>query len=93
MKIPATFQLLGCTYVVGIVARKDWKFADDEVGMFDPLSKTIYIRKESKALMQHTFLHEVVHAILGAMNHSLYESEDFVDLFSGLLHQALLTAE
>lgn len=94
MKIPGSFYLMGSRYSVKIVPAKVWPFADDEVGVFDPLSKTISLRKQERSGLEHTYLHELTHAILHAMNRDkLYMDESFVDVSSGLLHQALLTAE
>jgi hypothetical protein len=45
-------------------------------------------------MQEHTFLHELTHFILNAMGESeLRGNEKFVDVFSGLLHQALVTME
>jgi hypothetical protein len=47
-----------------------------------------------KSQFEQTFLHELVHFILDAMGKSeLRANEEFVDLFAGLLHQALTTGE
>ena len=43
--------------------------------------------------IEETFYHELVHIILyHAGEHELRNNEKFVDVFSGLLHQALTTA-
>lgn len=39
------------------------------------------------------FCHELTHHILREMHNKLRDDEGFVDLFSSLLHQALITAE
>lgn len=41
---------------------------------------------------EETFLHELTHGILYAMEHPLARSEVFVTKFSRLLHKALTTA-
>jgi predicted SprT family Zn-dependent metalloprotease len=44
-------------------------------------------------LVDATFFHEMTHAILYAMGREdLNQDENFVDVFSGLFHQALKTA-
>lgn len=46
------------------------------------------------SILDHTFLHEVIHAILWEMGERrLYNNEKFVDLLSNLLCQVLRTLE
>ena len=53
---------------------------------------TINVFGQSETLLHHTYLHEVTHAILDAMGkEDLSKDEEFVDMFSGLLHQVLTT--
>ena len=43
---------------------------------------------------EQSFFHEFIHHILSIMNeHDLRNNEKFVDIFSGLLHQAFITME
>lgn len=49
-------------------------------------------RKFKEHEMHATFWHEVTHAILHDMDHSLYLNEKFVDEFSTRLAQAVKTA-
>ncbi len=63
-----------------------------------PRSDIIPVSESSR---EHTVLHELTHAILYHADaavklpddKSLRDNEGFVDLFSGLLHQALTTME
>lgn len=86
MKIPARFSLLGTHYNVRTVPKID----EETVAYFDPQKCLIALRSGlSKEQREHAFLHELVHAALHAMNNELYSDEQFVDVLSGLLHQAL----
>jgi hypothetical protein len=93
MKIPATFNLLGNVIAVTIIDAKDWK-EKDCVGFYNSFVSEIAILKRSSTLMEHTFLHEMMHAVLTAMGQDkLSKNEAFVDMSSGLIHQALSTAK
>ena len=47
-----------------------------------------------RSMLEATYLHELVHAVLSCMGDTeLYANEPFIDMFSGLLHQALVTGE
>jgi len=78
---------------VSILAPKDWTYSDTEecVGVFIPhLRKICLLYNPDKPALEHTYLHELVHAILHCMGRDeLYKDEAFVDLFAGLLHQSL----
>ncbi len=89
-KLPKSFQLLGLTYTVHIVPQADW-LHDDAIGVFLPERRRIEVLdRVDEAGRIHVYLHELVHAILVAMGQDkLNEDEAFVDMFSGLLHQAL----
>lgn len=94
MKIPKSFALHGTTYSVVIVRPEEWEGEDEDVGYFIPMRCVIVLKAVNRQLMEHTFCHELVHAIVNAMGEDkLYRNEKFVDTFAGLLHQALLTAE
>jgi hypothetical protein len=89
MKIPKRFTLLGCPYVVRVVPVSEWSM-DDCVGIFLPQSREIRLRQDKRQALEHAFLHELTHAVLLAMGREkLYGDEAFVDLLSGLFHQAL----
>lgn len=92
--IPKRFQLMGHTYSVCIVPDDQWMF-DDDVGACDHERHQIFIRKsQNDSAKQHTFCHELTHAILGKMGEDeLDEDEKFVDCFAGLLHQAWTTCK
>lgn len=98
MKIPKRFKLLGHTIEV----------KEDPAGMYENRrfgaacyeSKWINLTPKSPAhpitqsSLEHTFLHELVHMCLYHTEQAaLNENENFVDLFAGLLHQALTTME
>lgn len=92
MKIPSSFKLLGCTWKVHILAAKHWE-DDEAVGYCKPDTAEIYIKRTRRDLMEHTYLHEVLHATLYAMGSKLYDKEEFVDGLSGLLHQVMTSGE
>jgi Zn-dependent peptidase ImmA (M78 family) len=91
--IPASLKLLGHTITVRLVPEAEWKH-DDCVGLYEAHRHRILIRDSiSESLQHHTFYHELTHAILGTMGHQLNGDEVFVDMFSGLLHQAVSTTK
>ena len=99
MQIPKRFQLLGRTFTV----EQQDDFYDHErcFGESRNYEGVIVLQtaKHKKitfdpTMVETTFYHEMVHTILWAMNeHTLNENEQFVDVFAGLLHQILSTAE
>lgn len=89
MKIPASFNLHGLTYTVAVVKAKDWTGTEEEMGYLLPSQCAVAIKESAHQIMEHTFLHELTHAILSHMEHDLYSNETFVNVFAGLLHQAL----
>lgn len=91
--IPKTFQLMGHTITVRVVAEKDWT-DDDAVGLWNPQNLLIQIRGGMPdQRTQQAFCHELVHAILCHFSHPLNTDEAFVDTFAGLLHQAWTSIE
>lgn len=86
--VPRQFQLLNHTITVKIISAVD---AGDTYGWWDPDLNEIVLAKQSKSMMEHTFWHETVHAILHMMSHPLVDDEVFVDQFSGLLAQCVKT--
>ncbi len=90
MRIPKRFKLHGHTIEVRVVPNAE--MADH--GMYEPDKELITVRKGNQAMLEHTWLHELTHAILLAMGRDkLYADEGFVDAYSALLHQALTSAE
>ena len=98
IKIPKKFKLLGQTINVkfdnSLMFENNWLVVADYrkriIGL-QPDGKQNKIYNEN---LEHTYLHELTHWILHTMNeHELNQNEKFVDVFSGLLHQALKTSE
>lgn len=89
--IPHQLQILGNTIKVVIVPRRRWRRLNLE-GHWSPNHNTIAIcdsvPDERKG---QVFCHELVHAILDAMNDPKSKNEVFVDNFASLLHQAWST--
>lgn len=98
MKIPKSFSILG--HEVKILF-SDTRMKDkNALGYLEPsmlrihLAKTEDGEKLPTSIIEHTYLHEVVHKILQEMGElELYRNEKFVDLFAGLLHQVLTTSK
>jgi len=85
----ASYSLMGHTVKVFIVPEVDWK-TPDAVGTYEPHKHRILIRGGlSESLTQHTFYHEMLHSIAGAMDLPLNENEKDIDIMAGLLHQAM----
>jgi hypothetical protein len=57
------------------------------------MAKTDGTNKYSKQEKEETFWHELTHAILKDMNHSLYDNEKFVTQFSQRLNDAIRSAK
>ena len=92
MKIPKSVKLMGHTITVEVVNKKDWD-VEGAVAIWIPDEYRIRLMRQPRARLAHAYLHELTHATLDAMGHKLSRNESFVDLFSGLLSQALETAE
>lgn len=95
LRIPSEFQLMGRTI------RVEWTpelvSAKQAVGESVFMDDLIRLHKGppemSAQAAENTFLHELVHFCLHMMGQKdLTYNEEFVRLFSGLLHQALVTA-
>lgn len=94
MKIPKRFKLFATT--INIVS-DDKRMNDiDAYGYYEEseskitLCKVDGVNKLSKDRITDTFYHERTHAILQAMNKKdLSADEEFVDVFSKLLRQAV----
>jgi predicted SprT family Zn-dependent metalloprotease len=96
IQIPKQFNLLGHTIKVNVTP--NFRLIDGNLGEANYSEGSINLQgntKEfpvSKEMLEHTYLHEVIHFVLYFMgNEELREDEGFVDLFAGLLHQALQT--
>jgi hypothetical protein len=93
MKIPKSFKLAGLTIDVSV----DPTFFQKRSLLGEaqyPLQKIVLDGELHRESMQQNFLHELVHWILYVMNEdNLRDNEKFVDLFSALLHQTLISQE
>jgi len=95
MNIPGSVQLLGVTVPVFVVEPKKGK-KNKELGCayFSTKHITLYTSVRGKQVpdtsMQHTFFHELLHQVLDSAGYKEQNAdEQFVDVVSGLLHQAL----
>lgn len=98
MNIPEKFKLFGKEWTV--VFDNDKLDNDKAYGQSNYTSQEIYMASKAHGVeraqtgIEQTFMHELTHAILDSMHeHDLSNNEKFVQTFSGLLHQALTTAE
>jgi hypothetical protein len=97
MTIPESVNLLGVA--VPIIWWQDHERSEEELeyhGEAHFSSKIIYLAHTCRGkdlrqqLKEHTFFHEVLHQVLDSAGYKkLNNDEQFVDLVSGLLHQAL----
>lgn len=92
--IPTSFQLLGHAWTVehvhGDVIAKD---GDRCKGLCEFDELTIRVNVDlAPSLVWHTFMHEVMHAVLYSMGHELTSNEGFVDSIGGCLAQVLTSA-
>jgi len=86
MKIPKQFSLGGATWSVHLVSD-----SMSHYGWTDKTKNAIYVVKTGpKDRQEHTFCHELVHAVLWSMGKDTHE-EEFVDAFATFLHQAIKT--
>jgi predicted SprT family Zn-dependent metalloprotease len=98
MDIPRRLKLLGRTITVEYDPMLDGR--DGTVGEARYTSDSIALQpntdtfRRPQTQLEQVFLHELVHYILNEMNeYNLRDNEKFVDVFAGLLHQALTTME
>jgi len=96
MKIPKSFQLFGTT--IKVVFDDKFNNNNGSYGIYDPTTQTITLTGTykdsglSKDMIESVFFHEVIHAILGAMNqHELSQTEEFTQVLSQLFHQFIKT--
>ncbi len=97
MKIPKSFKLLGQEIVVKYKKNLSNKHNSWGKAYYDRNEIELQDNKYDEGLpdikIEEVFYHELVHFILySAGEHELKNNEKFVDVFSGLLHQALTTA-
>lgn len=98
MMLPSKFNLLGREINVKLVSdlkerHGAWGTYRDNTGEIELQCSTDSVGA-ADSLVEHSFYHELVHAILSAMGENdLNENEKFVDVFAGLLHQMQTTAK
>ncbi len=91
--IPKRYKLLGQTIKVRVIPTAKWR-SKDCVGLYEPTKQLISIHGALEPQQrQQTFVHELVHSILSAMEHRMNDDEKAVDLFASLLHQAWTTID
>ena len=97
MKIPKRFKMFGQT--IDIEYDKTLTHRTDNIGVASSIRNKITLQSNieghpmPRQKMEETFLHEKVHLILNFMRHDLSSNEAFVEIFSGLLHQSIVTEE
>lgn len=96
MEIPSKFRLFGTTIKV-IYADKILE-ETGALGDFNLSSATIRLRRPSKDvpkdMVEHTFCHELVHAMFQMMGREeLGKDEELADTLGGLLHQFLVAGK
>ena len=98
MKIPKSFKLMGKT--IQVEFDKQLNFKQDWYGAAVYRQDIIKLQSDckewplSRSKIEQSFLHELTHWILYmCQKDKLNHDESFIDLFSGLLHQALTTME
>lgn len=91
--IPSQLKLMGHTIKVKVIPKSRWrrKYC---VGIWMPDKLRIELFDDGEAsVVQHTFCHELTHAMLDMISHELSRDEKFVDQLGALLQQALTTFE
>lgn len=98
MRIPTKFKLLGYTITVEFDPMLDGR--NGTLGEARYTTNSIALQPNTDTFnrpaetQEHVFFHELTHHILHKMNeYELRGNEKFVDVFAGLLHQALTTME
>jgi len=95
--IPTSLELHGITYRT--VMKNDLVISSDNMGEASYRMNEIILQAiipgapMTEDRQGQVFCHELTHHILREMHNKLRDDEGFVDLFSSLLHQALITAE
>jgi len=91
--IPQSFQLMGHKITVKVIPKARWR-RKSCVGVWIPDKLRIELLDDGEAsVVQHTFCHELTHAMLDMISHELSRDEQFVDQLGALLQQALTTFE
>lgn len=98
MKIPKQFELMG--HVIRVRMVDDLAYTQDNTGTARYRDSELLLQKDNSGhrrksfQIEHDFCHELVHFILGRIGEEeLNENEQFVDLFGGLLYQAMKSAK
>ena len=98
MRIPKRFKLFGTT--ISVAFAEQLNMDDSAKGIASFRREKISIQPSSncwprsKASIEQTYCHEIVHHILNALSEDeLCANEKFVDTFASALHQVLTTAE
>lgn len=94
MKLPQKFQLLAHQWTVEPVKGSFMEGEDLCNGVCDFSSLTIKVNVDlPESLVVHSFLHEVMHAVLWSLGHPLATDEGFVDSVGCALAQVMSSAE
>lgn len=96
LNVPKKFMLMGRQFeVVPIDQSMAGILPIDYHGLCVPDLNEIHVSTDiPRSKLEATYLHELVHAVLSCMGDTeLYANEQFIDIFSGLLHQALTSGE
>lgn len=93
--IPKQFKLMAHTWTVkhvdGMITAPDGDLCR---GFCDFYSLTISVNvAQTPSMVMHTFMHEVMHAVLWSLGNELAENELFVDAVGGALAQVATTSE
>lgn len=96
MKIPKSFNLFGYTINIQFVKNLQYTHCANGVALFNKnkilLEPGTKNHPKLQSHIERTFVHELTHWILWVMDEDkLCCNEEFVDEFSRLLHQALIS--
>ncbi len=98
MQTPKKFKLSNKTFTVRMVDKMPYP---GHMGEVDHTKRVVTIATQSNLTgrsfkteeVSDTFWHEVTHAILHDMNHTLWNNEKFVTRFANRLNEIVNTAE
>lgn len=94
MEIPKSFQLMGHPWTVEHVHGVFDVDGDACNGVCCFATLTIRVNIDNPpSLVRHSFMHEVMHAVLWTLGHALATDEGFVDGVGAALAQVLTSAE